>query len=175
MSKSSKAIPNRRERVLPDDAFITSKTDTRGKILYGNPIFIDLSGYSEDELLGAPHNIIRHPDMPRGVFKALWDTISAGKEFLGYVKNMSADGGFYWVYATVTPDFDAAGRITGYYSVRRKPRREAINLIEPIYRAMLAAETRASGSQAPAEGLAVLQRLIQESGKNDYTAFVLDL
>lgn len=175
MPKRNPPIPTQRERVLPDDAFITSKTDTRGKILYGNPIFIDLSGYREDELLGAPHNIIRHPDMPRSVFKALWDTISAGKEFLGYVKNMSADGGFYWVYATVTPDFDDAGRITSYYSVRRKPRREAISAIEPIYRLMREAEARVSGSQAPAEGLSVLQRLILENKKNDYTAFVLDL
>lgn len=175
VTKKPPPTPTQRERVLPDDAFITSRTDRLGKIIYVNPLFIDLSGYAESDLIGAPHNIIRHPDMPRGAFKALWDTISAGQEFLGYVKNMSADGGFYWVFATVTPDFDANGRISGYYSVRRKPRREAINAIEPVYRAMLAAEARVSIGQAPAAGLAVLQNLISENKKNDYASFVLDL
>lgn len=175
MNHRHQPTPTSRERELPEDAFITSKTDARGKILYCNRLFIELSGYSEQELLGAPHNIIRHPDMPRGVFKALWSAIAEKREFLGYVKNMSADGGYYWVFATVTPDVDHRGQITGYYSVRRRPRRGAVAIVEPLYRRMRDAETRVSGSQASDAGLAVLQQAIKEAGKSDYATFVLGL
>lgn len=163
------------EKPFPDDAFITSKTDTKGKITYVNSIFVELSGYSERQLIGSPHSIIRHPDMPRGVFKALWDTVAAGGEFMGYVKNLSADGRFYWVLATVTPDRNASGQITGYYSVRRKPHPNAIRAIEPVYQRMLGAESRVPASRAPEQGLLVLQQIIHEHRKHDYTEFVLDL
>ena len=114
------------ERRMREDDFIVSKTDAKGIILYGNPIFIEFSGYTEEELLGTQHNIIRHPDMPRSVFKFVWDTIATGSEFFGYVKNMSKDGSFYWVFTHITPDFGPGGNIVGYTSVRRCARREAI-------------------------------------------------
>jgi len=110
--------PTTMERQLHNDDFIVSKTDPAGKILYGNRTFIDLSGYTEKELIGCQHNIIRHPDMPRAVFHLLWNAIKAGKEVFAYVKNLSKDGGFYWVFANVSASYDPAGHLLGYYSVR---------------------------------------------------------
>lgn len=164
--------PTSVERKLGDEDFIVSKTDAKGRILYANRIFIALSGYSEAELLGAQHNIIRHPDMPRSVFKLLWDTIAGGQEFIGYVKNLSKDGGFYWVLATVTPDRDSERNIVGYTSVRRKPRPEAVQAAADLYRAMLAAEASAGARDAIAAGAAVLQHAM--NGKS-YEQFVLAL
>ncbi|MBS1190483.1 MAG: aerotaxis receptor Aer [Rhodocyclaceae bacterium] len=144
--------------------FIVSKTDTRGIITYGNPIFIEFSGYTEEELLGSQHNIIRHPDMPRAAFKLAWDTIQSGKEFFAYVKNMSKDGGFYWVFTHITPDFGPGGKIIGYYSVRRCPKRSAIEAIEPVYRQMLAAEKAAGPRDAIEAGTRVLTDLLNSTG-----------
>lgn len=160
------------ERKLGDEDFIVSKTDAKGRITYANRIFIALSGYSEAELLGTQHNIVRHPDMPRTVFKLLWDHISAGQEFIGYVKNMSKDGGFYWVLATVTPDHDAQRNIVGYTSVRRKPRANAVHAAGSLYKQMLAAESTAGARDAIAAGTAILQQAL--NGKS-YEQFVLAL
>jgi PAS domain S-box-containing protein len=102
-----------------------------------------MSSYTEEELLGANHNIIRHPDMPKIVFKLLLDTVQAGKEIFAYVKNMAEDGSYYWVLANVTPSYDLKRNIIGYYSVRRKPFREAINKIAPIYQALINAKKQA--------------------------------
>lgn len=164
--------PTQVERSLGDEDFIVTKTDPKGRILYANRIFIALSGYPESELVGSQHNIIRHPDMPRSVFKLLWDHITAGQEFLGYVKNMAADGSFYWVMATVTPDFDPQRNIIGYTSVRRKPRAEAVKAATELYRRMLAAEQGAGTRDAIAAGTAVLQEAMK--GKS-YEQFVLAL
>jgi len=156
--------PTNHERLMREDDFIVSKTDTRGIITYGNPIFIEFSGYTEQELLGAPHNIIRHPDMPRSAFKLAWDTIQSGKEFFAYVKNMSKDGGFYWVFTHITPDFAPGGEIVGYYSVRRCPKRSAIEKIEPVYQQMLAAEKAAGNAKAIAAGTQVLVGVLKTTG-----------
>jgi PAS domain S-box-containing protein len=108
-------VPTTHEKVMREDDFLVSRTDMRGRIVYGNRIFIEFSGYSESELLGAQHNIVRHPDMPRGVFKLLWDTIAIQHEIFAYVKNMSMDGSFYWVYANVTPSLDMQGQVEGFF------------------------------------------------------------
>ena len=152
------------ERMMRENDFIVSKTNAKGIITYGNPIFIEFSGYTEEELLGSQHNIIRHPDMPRAAFKLVWDTIQSGKEFFGYVKNMSKDGGFYWVFTHITPDFDQQRNIVGYTSVRRYPRREAIAKIEPLYRQMLQAEKNAGARDAIAAGTQVLVDLLKQTG-----------
>lgn len=157
----------------PDD-FIVSKTDLTGRITYGNRIFIEFSGYGEDELLGAQHNIIRHPDMPRGVFKLLWDTISAGQECFAYVKNMARDGSFYWVFAHVTPDYSPDGKIVGYYSVRRAPRQEAVRHMEGVYAQMREIERRAGPKDAPSASITFLKDLLS-SNKTDYHRFILTL
>jgi PAS domain S-box-containing protein len=156
--------PTNVERVMREDDFIVSKTNRKGIITYGNPIFIEFSGYSEAELLGSQHNIIRHPDMPRSAFKLVWDTIETGKEMFAYVKNMSRDGGFYWVFAHITPDLDSSGNIVGYTSVRRCPKRSAIEKIEPVYRQMLQAERAAGAREAMTAGTRVLLDLLEKTG-----------
>ncbi|MDY0048426.1 MAG: PAS domain-containing protein [Thauera propionica] len=161
--KDKAITPTRNERVMREDDFIVSKTDLKGRITYGNEIFIEFSGYTEQELLGSQHNIIRHPDMPRAAFKLAWDTIQAGREFFAYVKNMSKDGGFYWVFTHITPDFGPKGEIVGYYSVRRCPRRDALAKIEPVYRQMLEAERAAGARDAISTGTKVLVDLLQQS------------
>ena len=122
-----KTITNE-EKVLGANDFIVSKTDTKGFITYCNEIFVEMSGYDAGVLIGANHNLIRHPHMPQIAFKSVWDTIKVDKEFFGFVKNMSADGSYYWVLAYITADLDPSGRITSYTSVRRKPPRSAIDL-----------------------------------------------
>lgn len=164
--------PTTVEKVMRENDFIVSKTDLKGRITYGNRIFIEFSGYSEQELLGTQHNIIRHPDMPRAVFKLLWDTIAAGNECNAYVKNLAKDGSFYWVFANVTPEWDAAGAIVGYYSVRRKPRASGVKTATELYRAMLAEEQRAGSRDAMAAATRVLTDLLTEKGMS-YDELVL--
>ena len=154
--------PNGKEKVMRENDFIVSKTDTKGIITYGNRIFIEFSGYEENELIGTQHNIIRHPDMPRAVFKLLWDTITQGKEISAYVKNMAKDGSFYWVFANVTPDFDKQGNISGYFSVRRKPKTEAVKIVSGLYQAMLEAEQKAGARDAIAASTKILVNLLAE-------------
>jgi PAS domain S-box-containing protein len=155
-----KVQPTNNRKSLQEGDFIVSKTDTKGHITYGNKTFIEMSGYSEEELLGAPHNILRHPDMPRIVFKLLWDRIQAGEEIFAYVKNLCKDGSFYWVFTNVTASYDESGTIIGYYSVRRKPKESAISAIEPIYHALLQTEER-GGMEA---SLGLLQKTLNEKG-----------
>jgi len=132
--------PNGNEKKLSPNDFIISKTDRRGIITYCNRIFIDLAGFSEEELLGKPHSIVRHPQMPKLIFKLLWDRIREKKEIFAYVVNLSKDGSHYWVYANVTASTDHNGNILGYYSVRRKPNENALKQIEPLYRELLEKE-----------------------------------
>ncbi|MEN2993107.1 MAG: PAS domain S-box protein [Bacteroidia bacterium] len=108
----------RDRKAILDQFAIISETDTRGIITYANPKFCEVSGYSAEELIGRPHNIIRHPDMPKEAFKELWDTIKAGKIWQGEVKNRRKDGSAYWVLATVGPLLDAEGRPYRYVSMR---------------------------------------------------------
>ncbi len=156
--------PSSSERLMRENDFIVSKTNPKGIITYGNPIFIEFSGYSEAELIGSQHNIIRHPDMPRAAFKLAWDTISSGKEFFAYVKNMSKDGGFYWVFTHISPDIGSNGSIVGYTSVRRCPKRSALEKIEPVYRQMLQAEQSAGARDAIAAGTQVLVDVMKQTG-----------
>lgn len=156
--------PTHVEKVMRDDDFIVSKTDPKGRITYGNRIFIELSGYTERELIGTQHNIIRHPDMPKAVFKLLWDTIQDRRECNAYVKNMAKDGSFYWVFANVTPNLDPGGQITGYFSVRRKPRPSALATVTDLYRTMLEAERRAGPRDAIAASTKILDDLLTEKG-----------
>jgi PAS domain S-box-containing protein len=160
--KRKDIVPTTQERLMREDDFIVSKTDPKGLITYGNPIFIEFSGYSEQELIGSQHNIVRHPDMPRAAFKLAWDTIQSGKEFFGYVKNMAKDGSFYWVFTHIAPDFDQSGRIVGYTSVRRCPKREAIATITPVYALMCNAERLAGAKDAIAAGTQVLLEVLRQ-------------
>ena len=159
-----KVEPNSREKAMREGDFIVSKTDLKGRITYGNRIFMEFSGFSESELLGAPHNLIRHPDMPRGVFKFLWDTLAQKQECFAYVKNMAKDGSFYWVFANVTPDLDANGQVAGYLSVRRAPKRSAVELLAGVYKMMLVEEERAGTRDACDASLALLTKILADKG-----------
>jgi len=167
-------IPTQHERVMREDDFLVSKTDPKGRLTYGNRIFIEFSGYSEEELLGRQHNIVRHPDMPRGVFKFLWDTVQSKRECFAYVKNMSKDGGFYWVFANVTPSLDAQGNIEGYFSVRRKPRPQAVAVVSDLYRQMLEEERKAGSKNACDASLSLLAKVLEKKG-TDYETFILSI
>lgn len=119
----------------PDGKLIVSRTDTHGTITHCNQSFIDMSGYSENELIGAPHSILRHPDMPAMAFQGLWDDVFAGKKWHGYVKNLRKDGRFYWVSATVIPNI-RSGAVVGFTSVRRKPSRSKIQSAIHLYQSL---------------------------------------
>jgi PAS domain S-box-containing protein len=170
----SKITPTNQQRELRDDDFIVSKTDLKGRITYCNRIFMEIAGYEESELLGIQHNIIRHPDMPRAVFNMLWETLKGGQEFFGYIKNLCKDGSHYWVFANVTPSYNHKAEVVGYYSVRRRPRPEALQIITPIYQEMLAAEKKAGAVQAIPASSAILKTKIAEFSK-DYEHFILEI
>jgi len=170
-----KITPNNSRKNLSPDDFIVTKTDTKGRITYANRIFMDIAGLTESELLGMQHNIIRHPDMPRGVFKFLWETLKAGDEFFGFVKNLCSDGGYYWVFANITPDYDKDGKLQGYYSVRRQPPQSALDLIMPIYKKMLTIESSGSKKEGTEKSIVYLNEKITQTGKKSYENFVLNL
>ncbi len=125
------------EYPFPEGASLVSTTDIKGRILYCNPAFIQVSGYSREALLGQPHNMIRHPDMPEEAFRDMWDTISSGKPWSALVKNRREDGRYYWVQANVTPLIEA-GTPTGYMSVRTMPDRAEIKAAQALYSTMRA-------------------------------------
>lgn len=140
--RSDRIAPTAQERRFGADEIIVSKTDATGRITYVNDVFCRVGLYGEGELVGQPHSIIRHPDMPRSVFKLLWDTVAQGEEIFAFVKNMAKNGDHYWVLAHVTPSFDAKGKIVGYHSNRRLPDEAAVRKIDAIYREVLAEEQR---------------------------------
>ena len=167
--------PSSTECTFGEDEIIVSKTDPKGRILYANDVFWRIAGYSESELLGQPHSIVRHPDMPRCVFKLLWDTLEQGNEIFAYVKNMAKNGAYYWVFAHVTPSFDSNGKIVGYHSNRRLPKPEAIAKVEPLYRQLLAEEERHKDRKAGMmAGFQMLVGLLKEQGI-EYDEFVFSL
>ncbi len=159
-----------REITFEDGQFIVSKTDLQGRITYGNKLFTKISGYSEKELLGAPHNILRHPEMPAVVFKLLWDTITKGEEIFAYVVNQTKQGDYYWVFAHVTPSFDSNGKIIGYHSVRRKPTDKAISAVKPLYAELLRIE-KSSNLTASYNHL---NKLLEQKGCS-YEEFILSI
>lgn len=120
------------ETPYPDGKLIVSTADQAGNITHVNRSFVEMSGYSEQELLGAPHAILRHPHMPPAAFKDMWDTLQRGDKWQGYVKNLRKDGGFYWVKATVIPNV-RNGQVVGYTSVRRKPSRTKVEECIQLY------------------------------------------
>jgi PAS domain S-box-containing protein len=157
--------PTGREQRLGEDELIVSKTDRGGRILYCNRVFERLAGYSEEELLGAPHSIVRHPEMPRCVFKLLWDTIQSGREIFAYVVNLSRNGDHYWVLAHVTPSFDRSGNIIGYHSNRRAPERSSVDAASAVYKLLLAAENEHSNARdAIAAGSKLLTETLGKAG-----------
>lgn len=162
--------PNQAQKSLNAEDFIVSKTDLTGKIIYGNKTFIKLSGYDESELLGAPHSLLRHPDMPKIVFKLLWERIKNKEEIFAYVKNLCKDGSYYWVFANATATLDPNGSIRDFHSVRRRPSSKAMEVIPGLYTQLLSAE-QTGGIDASKK---LLDKILQEQGVS-YDGFVLSL
>ncbi len=167
-------IPTQREVSFLDSELIVSKTDFAGKITYANRVFMRVSNFSEHELLGKNHNVIRHPDMPAGVFYGLWKTLKSGNEFFGLVKNITAGGDFYWVFANITPDMSDS-KIVGFYSVRRQAPKAAIQFIEPIYKKMREIEGTKPKQNDAERSWKYLLNVITESDYCSYDAFALNL
>jgi len=161
----TRTAPSGVERTFGRDEIIVTKTDLQGRITYANEVFCRVSAFDEADVLGKPHNLIRHPDMPAGVFKLLWDRLQSGQELFAYVVNVAGDGAHYWVFAHVTPTFDAHGQIIGYHSNRRTPSRAALNVIEPLYREIRAHEAmHGRATEAAAAGFGFLQDRLDQVG-----------
>ena len=167
--------PSGVERTFDKDEIIVSKTDPSGVITYANDVFCRLAGFTEEELLGQQHNIVRHPDMPRCVFKLLWDTISRGQEIFAFVVNMARNGDHYWVFAHVTPTFDADGNIVSYHSSRRLPSESAKQTISGVYKMLLEEEGRhASAKDGVQASTRLLMKVLGEKGVT-YEEFIFSL
>lgn len=126
---------NSKEIVLKDHAFLVSETDEKGIITFASDDFCEVAGYSVEELIGKPHNIVRHPDMPKEAFKSLWETVKKGEVWTGYVKNATKDGNFYWVFATVYPTITNEGK-KGYLSCRKKATTSEIEKATILYKTL---------------------------------------
>lgn len=163
------------ERVMRDDDIIVSKTDLGGRIQYGNDIFCEIADYTVKDIMGQPHSILRNPNMPRCVFKLLWDRIQAGEEIFAYVVNKTKGGDHYWVLAHVTPSFDENGNVQGYHSNRRKPTREAINAVSDLYKQLLDAERKGGSKKEGMEkSMELLESILEEKGVS-YDEFILSV
>ena len=162
-----KINPTKNEKSFQENLLLVTKTDLKGIITYANRAFMEIVQMSEKELVGAPHNIIRHPDMPKIIFKYLWSYLQEGKEIHAYVKNLCADGSFYWVMANVTPSY-LHGKVVGYHSARRKPTQKSLEVIIPLYEKLLQAE-KSGGMQASEK---IMNDLLQEKGVH-YDEFIL--
>lgn len=167
--------PTGRERFFENDEIIVSKTDLKGRITYANRVFMRVAQYEEAELIGAPHSIVRHPHMPRCVFKLLWDTISAGNEIFAYVLNMASSGDHYWVFAHVTPSYAPDGTMVGYHSSRRVPDRDKLDKIWPIYQALYAEEQKYENRKQGMEAAFATMVGLLAQNKVGYDQFVFSL
>jgi PAS domain S-box-containing protein len=140
--RNSKPIPNNREILLDPSKIIMSKTNAKGIIEYANDYFMEISGYEQHDLMGEPHNVIRHPDMPKTIFKFLWDTIQKGENIHAIVKNMSKDGKYYWVLTNFEFKYNENNEIVSYYSRRKAAPKEAVIEIEKLYNTLKSIEQK---------------------------------
>ena len=167
--------PTGTERTFEVDEIIVSKTDMKGRITYANDVFIKLALYEESEVLGAPHSLVRHPDMPRAVFKLLWDTIQAGEEIFAYVINMSKNGDHYWVFAHVTPSLDENGATKGYHSNRRVPEPGPLSKVKDLYKTLVNEERRHANRKDGMDASFKMLVSLLEENKVTYEEFVFSL
>jgi PAS domain S-box-containing protein len=150
--------------------FIVSKTDIKGNIIFTNKNFSEVSGYTESELIGQPHNILRHPDMPKAVFYLVWQNLLAGKAILGVVKNLAKDGRYYWVIADLEPKFNAQGEIISLTAFRRAAPQDVIDSATELYATMLAIEKK----HGMEKSIVYLQSFLEEH-EITYDEFIAEL
>lgn len=168
----NKVIPKNVESTFKINELFFSKTNLKGIILDGNEVFYKVAKYSSEELIGKPHNKVRHPDMPRIVFKMLWDFIQNDKPFAGYVKNMAKDGSYYWVFAVVVPVYDDNGDKEKYISVRIKPTSHLFTVVKNLYKKLKEIEEQNNGSME--ESYKELIESLKAMGYSDYETFMVD-
>lgn len=167
--------PSGRAVTFGEDELIVSKTDLTGRITYANDIFLKVAGYDLKDVIGSPHSMIRHPDMPRSVFKLLWDTIGAKREIFAYVVNMAKNGDHYWVFAHVTPSLDATGNVVGYHSNRRLPDPQKVATVAALYADLRREEQRPDNRKTGMEtAFQKLVDLLKEKGVS-YDQFVFSI
>lgn len=164
-----------KEVYFDKDDLIVSKTDLKGKLTYTNHTFLEIAGYSEEECMGQPHNMIRNPNMPGAVFELLWDTIAKGNEIFAYVVNQTKSGDHYWVIAHVTPSQEG-GKIVGYHSTRRVPSSSTIqNVIIPLYDKLNGIESSGSNKKdGIKKSVEALMAILADKGVS-YDNFIADL
>jgi len=158
------------EIVFSKKKFIVSKTDREGNILFINKNFCEISGYTEEELIGSPHNVLRHPDMPRAVFFLVWNSLLAGREVSGVVKNLAKNGKYYWVIADFSVKRDESGNLKSFTAFRRAAPTQVIESIEELYETMLSIEKR-HGMEG---SLSYLEAFLEEK-ELSYDAFLGEL
>lgn len=160
--------PIDKEIKLSTKRYIVSKTDPKGFIEYGNDYFVEVSGYSEAELIGKPHSIVRHPDMPRIVFKMMWDRINKGQNIMAVVKNLAKDGSHYWVVTEFEPKVDPiSNEILSHTAFRKAAPQKAIDVMTPIYQKLLEIE-KEGGMEASEKYL----RGFLEENNTTYDAYI---
>ncbi|WP_040566208.1 PAS domain-containing protein [Magnetospirillum molischianum] len=164
------------EKFFDEDQVIVTKTNPLGVITYANKTFLDVSEYRERDVMGKPHNMIRHPDMPRLMFSKLWSRLKRGREMFAYVLNRTSLGNHYWVLAHVTPSFNTDQQIVGFHSNRRVPDRAALNeVILPLYQKLNDLERQAPDPESGITAADVyLRKMLQEKGVG-YDQFIFSL
>jgi len=153
-------IPTDEEHEVKSIDIIVSKGDEEGNIKYANPVFFKLAGYTQNELLDKPHSIIRHPDMPKIIFKHLWQNLKAGKDVKTFVKNLSKDGGYYWVFAYIRVANNPDGSFRNYVSTRRNMSSNTKSIIDSLYKSLVKAESLGGVE----ESQKVLETFLEENG-----------
>lgn len=170
MNKLVRPTPIDREIKLDASKIIMSKTNPRGIIEYANDYFMEISGYEEYELMGQPHNVIRHPDMPKVIFKLMWERLNKGKNIHALVKNLAKDGRYYWVLTTFETKYNDAGEIISHYARRKAAPGNAVFQIEKLYKTLRAIEERQGADIAEK----YFYGLLEEKGI-DYDTFILSV
>jgi len=170
MNRLVRPTPQEREIKLDPSKTIMSKTNSQGVIEYANEYFMEISGYEEYELMGQPHNVIRHPDMPKVIFKVMWERLHEGGNIHALVKNMSKDGRYYWVLTDFDTKFDAEGNIISHYARRKAAPGNAVFQIEKLYKTLKAIEDNQSAETAEK----YFMGLLEEKGMT-YDQYILEL
>lgn len=173
MDQSRTLASNHQEIILPEDAFIVSKTDQNSRITYVNQSFCQISGYTENELVGQNHDIVRNDLMPHGIYNLMWEHLKAEEEFFGYIVNRNKDNSYYWTLINVTPVYDQL-LLTGYFAVRRAPSKQSLAIIKSLYQTMCEVEKNATPEALLPMSSAVLWQAITKEYKS-YAEFILSL
>jgi hypothetical protein len=164
-----------KERFMKPDELIVSKTTPKGMVTYGNSVFCEIADYTLKDVINKPHNLVRNPNMPRSVFKLMWEKLGRKEEVFAYVVNCGKKGDHYWVFAHVTPSLSENGDLLGYHSNRRKPSDSSLAIIKSLYKTLLEEENKQSSEHAATQaGYDLLQKTLCEKGM-DYDEFVLSL